>query len=579
MADNGFKINKSVNLNPQAGAPTNPINGDFYYDSSIGSFAYYHDGSWANFDSVGSVTSVLWMTGALFTPDIVRNSVIKVTGAAALSHLAGISSSFSAKRISVYNAGAYTIVVEPEDGAEATANNRILTPTGGSMNLVAGEMAVFTYDVVATRWLLVSISSNAGAQVIATTSNPGLVTLHATSLLPMDGVVLSDGDLNAANGVVGLDADKAATIAPTSAVTGLTVNAYEDANAATFNGAVTISIDPVLDQNAATKHYVDEHHALHLWQEQIVPAGITTEILDVAWGATPKRWVAVGPTGAVLVSNDGIYWFGTNAPAGQWNGIVYGSGQFVAVGSTTANRVMTSPDGITWTLRTASSARLWNRISWNGSVYVAIAQDATAGIKVMTSSDGITWTDRTSPSAISTYSWKGICWTGTLFVVCGADLTGSFNGILMTSLDGITWTERTVPATTGALAGVAWNGTLVTSVGGVVTTGALRIITSTTGASAWSTVTLPDYFVGVSTPSSGTGIAGGHDYFAATLNVTGWDNYGIIVSKDGINWHLRRTPHPSAQWKAIAFGGVTNQFAAVGLEGSTPCLMSSGVAS
>lgn len=238
MANNGFKINKSVNFNPQNGLPANPVNGDFCYDGIAQSFAHYHEGSWTYLDSVGSVTDQLWLTSSDFTPTIVRNSFIKVEDAVALSHLAGISASYSAKHITVYNAGAFTIVVEPEDANEPTANNRIMTPTGGSMNLVAGEVAVFVYDIVQTRWLLVSISSNAGAQVIATTSNPGLVTLHQASLFPLDGVVLSDGDLNTANGVVGLDANRAATIAaPLSTVAALTVTGVASAAAIVANAA------------------------------------------------------------------------------------------------------------------------------------------------------------------------------------------------------------------------------------------------------------------------------------------------------------------------------------------------------
>ncbi len=237
MADNGFKINKSANFNPQSGAPANPIDGDFYYDSTAQTFAYYHNGSWANFDSVGTVPTTLWLTGAQFTPAIVRNSVVKVTGGVSTAHLAGISASFSAKRITIYNAGSALIVVEPEDAMEPTANNRIQTPTGGSMNLIAGEVAVFTYDIVASRWLLVSISSQAGAQVIATTTNPGLVTLHQASLFPLDGVVLSDGDLNTANGVVGLDSNRAASIAaPIASANTLTLAQRSGNTALVVNG-------------------------------------------------------------------------------------------------------------------------------------------------------------------------------------------------------------------------------------------------------------------------------------------------------------------------------------------------------
>ena len=37
MAQNGFKVNKSLNLNPQASAPVNPVDGDVYFDSTAAS--------------------------------------------------------------------------------------------------------------------------------------------------------------------------------------------------------------------------------------------------------------------------------------------------------------------------------------------------------------------------------------------------------------------------------------------------------------------------------------------------------------------------------------------------------------
>lgn len=215
MADNSFKINKSANFNPQPGLPTNPVDGDFYYDANVQSFVYFHNGKFASMDSVGLVTAQDPMTSAQFTPAIVQNSVVKIVSGVSPTHLTGISASFSAKRLTIYNAGTSYITVEHEDASEPTANNRIHTPTAGDMNLIAGEVAVFTYDIVQNRWLLVSISSQAGAQLIATTTSPGLVTLHQASLFPFDGIVLSDGDRNTPTGVVGLDANRAAFIAPT----------------------------------------------------------------------------------------------------------------------------------------------------------------------------------------------------------------------------------------------------------------------------------------------------------------------------------------------------------------------------
>jgi hypothetical protein len=53
MADNHFKINKGVTLNPQAGAPANPTNGDIYYDTSLNQFRKYEAGAWSAFSGGG----------------------------------------------------------------------------------------------------------------------------------------------------------------------------------------------------------------------------------------------------------------------------------------------------------------------------------------------------------------------------------------------------------------------------------------------------------------------------------------------------------------------------------------------
>lgn len=229
MADNGFKVNKSLNLNPQTAQPANAIDGDVYYDSSVGTFAYYHSGSWANLDSIGALATSANMTSAQFIPSVIVNSVIRLTGSAASVH--GMSASFSAKRLIFYNNSSGNINLIYESATEVTANNRIHTPTGGNMVLVPGEIAQFMYDVLQNRWLLVSISSGASAQVVATTTNNGIVTLHQASATPTTPNVLTDGDLNTANGVVGLNANKAAVITSLAGSTGLTVTAAAGQNA------------------------------------------------------------------------------------------------------------------------------------------------------------------------------------------------------------------------------------------------------------------------------------------------------------------------------------------------------------
>jgi hypothetical protein len=62
-------------------------------------------------------------------------------------------------------------------------------------------------------------------------------------------------------------------------------------------------------------------------------------------------------------------------------------GLFVAVASTgTGNRVMTSPDGISWTARSSAADNSWVSVCWSKEMglFVAVASTGT-GNRVMTS--------------------------------------------------------------------------------------------------------------------------------------------------------------------------------------------------
>ena len=88
---------------------------------------------------------------------------------------------------------------------------------------------------------------------------------------------------------------------------------------------------------------------------------------------------------------------------------------FVAVADATpgtAGAVMTSPNGITWTARTAAAANYWSSVAWGGLLghesFVAVAITGT-GDRVMTSPDGITWS---SQSSAADNSWSSVAWGG-----------------------------------------------------------------------------------------------------------------------------------------------------------------------
>jgi len=155
-----------------------------------------------------------------------------------------------------------------------------------------------------------------------------------------------------------------------------------------------------------------------------------------------------------MTSPDGITWTNrTAAEANQWQAITWSEdlGLFVAVAVSGTNRVMTSPDGITWTARAAAAANQWYDVCWSSelSLFVAVAISATSD-HVMYSSDGTTWTAAQAPS---NYSWSCVEWSPELGIFTSLAITST--GTSMTSPDGINWTAHYLPAQ-GQWRNIAW---------------------------------------------------------------------------------------------------------------------------
>lgn len=106
--------------------------------------------------------------------------------------------------------------------------------------------------------------------------------------------------------------------------------------------------------------------------------------LDLA--CTSTRCVAVGDTGAISWSSDGItYTAATGAAALNYRTVTYCGSQFIAVSTTgTGNRVATSLDGKTWTQRTSAADQGWAASACAGDVAFAVSNTGT-GTRVMTS--------------------------------------------------------------------------------------------------------------------------------------------------------------------------------------------------
>jgi hypothetical protein len=231
------------------------------------------------------------------------------------------------------------------------------------------------------------------------------------------------------------------------------------------------------------------------WTRRTIP-GFATAINKVAWSPSQSgigRYVAVGDSGRIALSSDGVIWSAQNSNSTEnLNSVTWGNGLFVAVGH--LGRIVTSPDGVTWSIRNSNTSNLLQSVVWADTQFVAVGSDGTVnrskdglnwssisnGVdivftalayhdmfvavggngKILTSSDGITWTLRNSTGATLT----AVTWAGTQWVAVG------FFGRILMSSNGITWSSknsgigtlnlRGVVSEGGRLLAVGWDGSI-----------------------------------------------------------------------------------------------------------------------
>ncbi len=270
-------------------------------------------------------------------------------------------------------------------------------------------------------------------------------------------------------------------------------------------------------------------------------------------------FVAVATSSQILTSPDGVTWTLRTSPAATsyWSGITYANGRFVAVGcavsstslcNTTAggNRVMTSDNGIDWTARNATEANSWFGIAYGNGTFVAVSTNGTN--RVMTSPDGVTWTPR---SASEASTWTDVAYGNGTFVA----IADSGTNRVMTSSDGATWTSRTaayqarwssVTYGEGIFVAVSRDGEVMTSPDGVTWT-------PRTGATKnqWRAV------------NYGSGL------FVAVAD-DGANR--VMTSPDGITWTSQEAADTGAVWRDVAYGD--NRFVAVAVTGSSKVMVS-----
>jgi ASC-1-like (ASCH) protein len=171
------------------------------------------------------------------------------------------------------------------------------------------------------------------------------------------------------------------------------------------------------------------------WTTGITISEVST-LLSVCWSPQLRLFAAVSRFGTfkIITSPDGITWTPRALP--ETNGMITICWSpelriFVAI---EFNGGMTSPDGITWTAIGVPTSGL-GTICWSAELILFVL--VTSGGLVITSRDGIIWNNRTPSEA---NDWRGVCWSPELGIFVAVARTG-INRV-MTSPDGINWTAR-----------------------------------------------------------------------------------------------------------------------------------------
>ena len=156
--------------------------------------------------------------------------------------------------------------------------------------------------------------------------------------------------------------------------------------------------------------------------------------------------IAVGDSGAITKSSDGITWLPVTSTAVGTNnlsGVAWGSNKFSLVGYAGAAKSGTafaSTDGSTWT-PTALSGTSPNCVEWCGTQFVA-----GCNLGIYYSTDGVTWSAGTPPATGFTGNYLGVASSGTTVLA-----VASSNASSMHSSDARTWTVTTSHSATGGV--------------------------------------------------------------------------------------------------------------------------------
>jgi len=169
---------------------------------------------------------------------------------------------------------------------------------------------------------------------------------------------------------------------------------------------------------------------------------------DVAYGN--GRYVAVGNNGTAITSIAGNAWgLFPQFTTSQLRGVTYGNGIWITVGA--GGTVFTSPNTSSWDPQDPGTSANLNKVYFGDGMFISVGD---GGI-ILTSTNGVVWTTQVSGTS---NSLRAVSYHHGIWLVAGVA------GTLLSSYDGISWTKRS-SQTIYDLAGVGFSGSSFTLIG------------------------------------------------------------------------------------------------------------------
>jgi hypothetical protein len=358
---------------------------------------------------------------------------------------------------------------DPNGSAGGTASVTISgfspTETAPGTNITIDGSGFTSATTVTVDGVTCTIVSVSDTEIVVTL--PGIGNFTGPIVV---GGVSSSGSITVVNHFFGVTSSSNQTVAVgtnttlSGSVDGTTWNTVDLASSNYLSAIASSGTNTLVTVGEAGSIYTNQTGNASFFAQT---SGTTQNLFGITWSGT--LFAAVGATGAILTSPDGVAWTARSSHTHQTlAGVAWCTTQFVAVGGDGV--IDTSPDGVTWTLRTSGTSNFLNGVGCSGTaIAVGEGTDDTGG-EILSSPDGITWTQRPISTTNAVF---GIAWSGAQFVAVG------FNGIIYTSPDAITWTARTSNST-ASLNAISWSAARAQF---VVVGGFGTILTSSNGTS------------------------------------------------------------------------------------------------